>query len=112
MPRQAQTQLWLVGGETPQRLHRGDEITGAGQRRRVVGQRVADAIFRARHAIEHPGQPVLVCAEAHEQGAVLAGRAKGRVAPEDVLLLAASLARRRARQKHQRVACDQRRRQD
>src|SRR5438067_4688000 len=83
---------WLASGSdrpkasrpAADRLDGRDEVVRPGDRPGVVGQRVPGTAVRPDHAVQHPGQPVLVGAESDEHGSVCGDRAERHVAAEDV----------------------------
>src|SRR5208283_4322130 len=60
--------LFAQSGERVDRRH---DVVGAGQRRGIARDRVANAVFGARHSLEHALQARLLAAEAHEDRAVV-----------------------------------------
>ena len=49
-----------------------------------AGERIPRAGDEARHALEHSGKPLLVCAESNENGAMVLDISVGHVAAKDV----------------------------
>src|SRR6185437_11707813 len=60
------------------------EIIGAGQWLSKACERIARAGDEARHAIEHSGKALRVCAESDEHGAMVVDAPVGHVATKDV----------------------------
>src|SRR5207248_8676901 len=71
-------------GDSTKRFDRRDEVVRAREWPRVPRQRVRSAAARPGHALQHAGQALLLCAEAHEHRPVVGDGAVGHVAAEDL----------------------------
>src|SRR6266567_3815749 len=73
------------GGKPPQCLYRWDEVIGPADSRCISGQGVTYAILGSRHTIKHPGQAMLVAAEADKHRPIGSRRPERSIAAEDML---------------------------
>lgn len=72
----------------------GHDAIGAGDRRRVRGQRIADAIAHSCHPAQHFGERVLLAAETDEHCPVIGDAALRRITPVYLHLVAVALDHR------------------